>query len=399
MRMIIMALATFASVPMAFASSGNVFNPEISLILQGRYQHLSDTHAGTIAGFLIPGDTHGSERGLTLDHSELTFRANVDPYITAFANLALQDDELEIEEAWFQTLALGRGMTLRGGRFLSQVGYINEVHPHAWEFADQNLAWQVLFGEHLIQDGLQARWIAPTDRFVEFGLEVARGQFFPGSEASGDRNGAGSRAAFVHIGDDLGFSHSWRVGLSYLDTSVRERESGAADSSGVETEVEFSGSSKTWIADIVWKWAPDGNVRERNLKMQAEFFRRQEQGELGCEDNQALGGACTGTRDDYRSRQSGFYAQAVYQFIPRWRIGYRYDRLDPGTVDYGINAAALSVPDHDPERHTIMIDYSPSEFSRLRLQLARDHSMPESTATVGVLQYIMSIGPHGAHKF
>ena len=30
----------------------------------------------------------------------------------------------------------------------------------------------------------------------------------------------------------------------------------------------------------------------------------------------------------YRGDQSGWYAQAVYQFIPRWRLGMRYDALD-----------------------------------------------------------------------
>ena len=46
-----------------------------------------------------------------------------------------------------------------------------------------------------------------------------------------------------------------------------------------------------------------------------------------------------------------------------------------------------------------MIDYSPSEFSRLRLQVARDKSVPGSTDNEIMLQYIMSLGTHGAHKF
>jgi len=46
-----------------------------------------------------------------------------------------------------------------------------------------------------------------------------------------------------------------------------------------------------------------------------------------------------------------------------------------------------------------MLDWSPSEFSRLRLQFARDHSRQDATDNQVLLQYIMSLGAHGAHKF
>jgi hypothetical protein len=46
-----------------------------------------------------------------------------------------------------------------------------------------------------------------------------------------------------------------------------------------------------------------------------------------------------------------------------------------------------------------MVDYSWSEFSRMRLQYAQDKSMQGLTDDQITLQYIMSLGPHGAHKF
>jgi hypothetical protein len=46
-----------------------------------------------------------------------------------------------------------------------------------------------------------------------------------------------------------------------------------------------------------------------------------------------------------------------------------------------------------------MLDWSPSEFSRLRLQFARDTAMAGITDNQVTLQYIMSLGAHGAHKF
>ena len=91
--------------------------------------------------------------------------------------------------------------------------------------------------------------------------------------------------------------------------------------------------------------------------------------------------------------------QGVYQFTPNWRAGVRYDRLDSGDRDFGINAANLVVDSYHPSRSSVMADYSWSEFSRLRLQFAHDKSMQGVTDNQVTLQYIMSLGAHGAHKF
>ena len=46
-----------------------------------------------------------------------------------------------------------------------------------------------------------------------------------------------------------------------------------------------------------------------------------------------------------------------------------------------------------------MVDFSASEFSRVRLQFAREQSRPEVTDNQLWLQYVVSLGAHGAHKF
>ena len=82
--------------------------------------------------------------------------------------------------------------------------------------------------------------------------------------------------------------------------------------------------------------------------------------------------------------ESGWYAQAIYQPVPRWRIGARMDRLD------------LELD--DPRRFTVMLDWSNSEFSRLRFQVARSED-EFGSGNEWALQYIHSIGAHGAHTF
>jgi hypothetical protein len=57
------------------------------------------------------------------------------------------------------------------------------------------------------------------------------------------------------------------------------------------------------------------------------------------------------------------------------------------------------VTDYKPTRHSLMLDYSPSEFSRLRLQYAKDKSMAGLSENQWLVQYIHSLGAHGAHTF
>jgi hypothetical protein len=52
----------------------------------------------------------------------------------------------------------------------------------------------------------------------------------------------------------------------------------------------------------------------------------------------------------------------------------------------------------DPYRYSLMADWSNSEFSRLRLQYTRDQAGLDTDNQWG-LQYIYSIGAHGAHTF
>ena len=361
----------------------NAFNPDISLILQGTAARASQNPDDyQITGFAPSGgEVAPPRRGFSLGESELVISSNIDPYFRGQLVASLtEDNAVEVEEAFFQTLALGRGFTVKGGRFLSSIGYQNSIHQHAWDFQDAPLPYKAFLGGRLNDDGVQAKWLAPTDLLVELGAEAGRGRQFPGSDPN--KNGAGMWSLFGHVGGDAGTGGAWRAGLSYLSTSPENRA--FTDAGTIQS---FTGDSKLWIADAVFKWAPEGNSSQTNLKLQGEYFRRTEDGALNS--------------TDYSSRQSGWYAQAVYQFMPRWRAGYRYDRLDHGTVSsvFTEAQAPLLLTDYNPSRNTVMVDWSPTEFSRLRLQLAQDKSRAGVTDNQLLLQYIFSLGAHGAHTF
>ena len=381
-------------------TSASAFNPEISLILSGSYTNLKkDPNERRLQGFMPSnGELMPEGRSFSLGESELVIAANIDPLFRGTMRLALApDNTLGVEEASIQTLGLGNGFNLKAGRFRSGVGYLNEQHPHEWDFSDAPLPYQAFFGTALGMDGVQARWLAPTPIFLEFGAETARAMSFPATDETKNKNGLMSAAAYVHLGGDVGVSNSWRGGVSYFASQPKDR---AYDDPLNGLNNSFSGSSRTWIADLLWKWAPNGNAKYTNLKLQGEYFRRTESGDLVYDT------AASAQQGNFSNTQSGFYAQAVYQFMPNWRIGYRYDRLSSGSANIElVNNGVLTAADfpllanYSPSRNTLMLDWSPSEFSRVRLQFAQDKSRPEATDNQLWLQYVMSMGAHGGHKF
>jgi hypothetical protein len=83
--------------------------------------------------------------------------------------------------------------------------------------------------------------------------------------------------------------------------------------------------------------------------------------------------------------------------MPRWRIGYRHDELDTDNGPQFVGTV-LEDPASASKRDSLMLDWTHSEFSRLRLQYIYDQVLAESDRQF-FLQYIMSIGAHRAHAF
>jgi hypothetical protein len=369
------------------APGNTAFNPAIGVIFEGQaWSYDRDPENYSIAGFPLGGEAGPKQQGLGVGETEIDISANVDDKFTAWltAPIVIEDGEaaVEIEEAWLETLRMPAGVALRFGRFFSGIGYLNDKHAHTWDFADQPLAYQAFLGDQYIDDGLQLRWIAPTSVFIELGAELTRGARFPAAGAA--RSGRGAKSLFVNFGGDVGTSHSWLAGISHIDANAIDRLSGDEDDA-----LSFSGDSKTTIAEFVWKWAPNGNWRQRNFVFQSEYFWNSEVG-----DYSGIGFVPL----PYDNDREGWYAQAVYQPIPRWRFGARIDALsldDPGMLFAGTPLAPGS---DDPSRYTLMADWSNSEFSRVRLQFSREDTGPVVYSQWG-LQYLHSIGAHGAHTF
>jgi len=379
--------------------SDNTFNPAISVVLDGRYGDFKNNPEDyELPGFSLGNEAGLGEQGFAIGHTEVTASANVDDKFFGQVSAAIHEHEgeteVDLEEAYIQTLGLDNGLSVKAGRFLSAIGYLNQQHEHVWDFADAPLIYRGLFGNQLRDDGVQISFLAPTENFLEVGAEMLKGSRFP---AGGEHSGIGAWSMFANIGGDIGLEHSWQAGVSHWRSDVEER-SGEAHSHGHEaTEIpSFSGDSKINSVYLVYKWAPQGNYKNKNLKLQFEYFDRREDGDIQMlEDDIAI------EETSYDGHQKGWYAQAIYQFMPSWRAGLRYDWLDSNSKGSDKDILAEAGLDNEgikPKRYSAMIEWLPSEFSRVRLQFNRDKSYQDADNQI-FLQYTHSFGSHAAHKF
>lgn len=364
----------------------NSFNPSIGVILNGRYGSYSENES-EFTGFAVGHEAERPDEGLRIDETEMNFSAQVDDKFSANATIAFHEhdgeDEVEIEEAYAQTTGLPGGLSAKAGRFFVPVGYLNELHAHMDDFADRPLPSRVFLNRHYSDDGVGVSWVLPTDFYSEIGAGGFRGRGFPA--AGGDGGDVGAWNAYARTGGDIGSETSWRLGVSTLQTDGIER-------SGHDDAVAFEGDSDLYAIDGRLTWAPQGNNRERELILQGEYFLRDENGAY--DDTDAGTGAV-----DYDDSQSGWYLQAVYKFDPQWRLGARYSALSAGDVPAGLAGSALDDGGHDPWAASGMVDWSNSEFSRVRFQYNYEELAADQDDSQFIVQYIMSIGAHGAHPF
>jgi len=381
------------------------FNPQLSVVLNGGFTWSSfDPDDYYLPGFQRGNEATITSPGFAINEAELNIQSSIDPYFYGNLTIAMHqhshDTEFDLEEAYIRTQSLPYGFALKAGRFYSGLGYLNHHHKHQWDFVDAPLIYRAFFNNQYYDDGMQLLWIAPTPVYWELGTEAFPGRNFP---AAGSGNHIGSVSLFTHIGDDFGQNISWLWGISYLHTGPSEREALLQGGHNHHHDHEhehghshddfvFSGKSNTIGMDAILKWAPNGNACSQQLTLQGEIYHRNENGEVALDADEA---------SSLKSNQNGFYAQAIYKFMPRWRVGLRYDRLwssNQGNDEEVLTETYLLPNGYHPHQVTAMIDFSPTEFSRIRFQHNQDHSLPTLNKQY-MLQFIVNLGAHGAHDF
>jgi hypothetical protein len=458
-------------------TSGTAFNPQISVILDGNYYHdgIDGEGAALVGEAFQPsggahghgheGDDHGhggdedghahgmTSNGFNFREAEIAFSATVDPYFDASLYLAIDGDgNVDLEEGYFQTRNLPYGLKVKGGKFLSDFGYINKQHPHQWDFVDQNLAYLNLLGDHGLQDtGVQVTWLPNLPVYTLFGVEALQGDQEVFGATLGDdeqaelnlrdtKDGPRLWTAFAKVSPDIGENHALQIGLSYAHNTQHQEvhrheyeleeelhdhdeehgheeehedeEHGHQDEHGHDEEHMHAllrngleGDADLWGVDLVYKYDAGEAYGKGNFNFQAEYLRSikdtkirsasivdEGTGEMLGEETGLIGSTRKFTTD-------GLYAQMVYGFAPKWTAGLRYDVL--GLTNKVSGGASEDFGSSD--RWTLDVTWNLSEFSRLRAQYAHSDILVSADERESFdafyLQFLMSLGTHGAHVF
>ena len=325
--------------------SGNVFNPDISVI--GNFLG----HAGTDNPF-EPRDTFAFEE------AEIGLQAFVDPYARAKFFVAIGPEGAELEEGFAEFIALPYDFTAKAGKLKATFGKANTWHTHVRPWVDQPLVIKNFFGEEGLADsGISATKIIPNP----FAYTEATGEIFSGSaENVFERRATNDLFYNAHLKffKDLTESTNLEIGTSY-----------ALGTAAVEDAIDFGNEHNQFAGlDVSYRWKPLQTATRKGLIARAELMRNK--------------------RADQADSAIGFYTSLDYQFARRWITGVRIDQadrpLDPSSTD-----RALSVS----------LTFRPSEFSQIRGQLRRSRYSHELNATEFLLQLQFAIGAHGAHTF
>jgi hypothetical protein len=419
------------------SAAGSQFNPQISLILDGVYYADSESsqandylqqassaftwsdeaHAETETHSVEGGHDHGGDlsEGFALREQELIISSAIDAYFDGTAVLAFSEDALEIEEAYVTTRRMPYGLSVKGGRFYSGIGYQNSRHSHQWAFVDQNLAYQSLLGGHGLSDtGVQLTWLPDIALYTLIGIEYLQGgssDTFGGRvESEEEREELGlsealSRPAlktvFIKLSPDfsasLGDSHAVQLGAWYARADQDQAIfSGHLEHEGLdhddltdeEVELGLQGQASLQGLDLVYGYDAIAAYGKGDVKLQAEYLRMDKD--------------WTVQNDEYRGSsvaavQDAYYLQAEYGIAERWRTGLRY------AVTGAKNRLQLPAAQQtfaQSSRQSVMLTWQASEFSRIRLQYSQaDLAGRDDQVEQFLLQFNYSLGAHGAHSF
>lgn len=386
------------------------FTPDISLILDASMvsRNIADSETGHLE---IPGLTHShaghdhaghshapmhEKKGFNLNYAELSMYSAVDPYFDLAGVFHIGESSFEIEEAYVTTRDLPYHLKVKIGKFKSAFGYLNDKHHHTYSFADIPMIYDALLGSHgLNEKGVQLQYVLPTSLYLMAGVELLRGE---NEQSFGE-------SAFA----DIEAADQPNLIVGYLKTSFDAGEGGTllagVSLAGGESRIDhledeegahaFSGDTKIYGVDLTYKkyFASD-----RVVSFQNEYLLRDMDGTKYIPDTQNGGWA---KEIGLQKKQGGFYSALIYQHDKNWRAGVRYSAVTQNDVT--ANSVDQNKPD-DMDVTSLMLEYNPSEFSRIRLQYnnnqAKYNEMDEKEDIHEViLQFNYAIGAHGAHPF
>lgn len=361
--------------------AASAYNPNISLILD-TFGYSTNLNQDELEKWNIPGfikEGLENKKGLNIHGAELYFFAPVDPFFNLYATIPVTEEGVELEEAYLVTTSLPAGIQAKIGKFKSGFGRLNSQHAHVWNFVDQPLVYRAFTGDEGINEkGIQVTFLPKLPFYTQIGIEAFQGE---NEILFGSENSKGLKAfgGFAKMSFDIGNNGTILFGPSLMI--------GETQTESIEENHIFTGDTTLTCFEFTYKWKPS---RWKSFALQGEYLLRNQTGKF--EDTQ------TSITHDLKRTQDGLYLQAVYQ-TGRWGFGTRYELLEAFRDTFKIDGSKVSFGDK-PWKASAMVEFNPSEFSKIRLQYNYDKSSRTGKSNNEVfLQFIGGIGAHAAHTF
>jgi hypothetical protein len=378
---------------------GNAFtNPNIAMVLDftGYSSNLNNNQLANrgIPGFIASPNAQGQPpahtNGFNLDNAELSFVSPVDPYFNLYSNIPISENGVSVEEAFFVTTALPEGWQIKAGKFKSNFSRLDAQHPHAWDFKDIALPYRAFLGDEGLggDKGAQVTYLPALSVYTLFGAEILQGEnnvlFGTGPNAP-DLPHAFS--LFVKTSFEPTDNSTVYFGPSVVFGKASNNTVTNLSAANASNGDNFDGTSSLYDMEFVWKWKP---TRSEGFILQSEYLYLAQDGSLT---------KTIGVGDGSLKRgQDGFYVQGTYQ-LDRWRYGVRYDALQIFANTFQVNGVQQNLGSQ-PWRTSAMVDFNPSEFTRIRFQYTNDMSARDGQVNNEFFaQFIYTIGAHAAHTF
>jgi TolA-binding protein len=322
----------------AAPGAGKVFNPDIAVI-------------GNFIGKMGDANEFDPRRAASLEESEVSFQAFVDPYAQAKFFVAIGPDGAAVEEGFINFITLPHDLTAKVGRLKANFGKVNTMHAHVRPWIDQPLVLTNFFGpESLADSGVSVSKLFPNryNLFLEATGEVYSGN----SEGVFESQNLNDLFYVGHVKAYHDFSEqsNLEVGTSF----ARGTLNGGGN--------EFAG------LDLTYRFKPLQRGLYRSFISRTELIANRRSGS--------------------GDHAFGFYTAADYQFAQRWFTGIRLDRADH-----------VDDPTLNDRGASLTLTFWPSEFSQLRAQGRHIRYGNGPSVNELLMQVQFSIGAHGAHSF
>ena len=323
------------------AGAAKALNPDMSAV-------------GTFVGHAGDHDQLEDRGPFDLDEVELALEAFIDPYAKGRFFIAINNEEVDVEEGYAQFVTLPWGLSAKAGKTKATFGKVNTWHTHTRPWVDQPLIVSRFFGpEGLADVGISVSKPIPNP----FGAYM---------EATGEVYSGNAGDAFARTADNDLF---YNAHLKFFRDITENSNVEVGTSWARGTLPEIGGSNRFGGVDVTYRWKPLTRSIYNSTIVRFE--------------------AVTNRRAGFDRNLYGYYASADYQFGRRWFTGLRVDQADSIIEDARARDRALSAT----------LTFWPSEFSQIRGQLRRTKLGLGPTLNEFLVQLQFAIGAHGAHTF